>query len=342
MHPDALFVEASKLTDRKEDLFTLAVAACLGEEQALLRQFTRRILGRNLYQSSCTGRQLGVRTQVGHNSPRCVFDMVVYADERPVLVLEHKLLSPEGKSQLEKYLSTPRSIVPRVAYIAGYYANSLSVAGHARYVRHGSGRLHFVWSDFYDLFAGADGGSSHQPTGLRRAVKALFDRNLFQPSHWAVAGLKDEDPIRRDKADKRVAALVLPTRSALERMPFDYTTASSWSTASEFYATDGRSSRLAEIRLAPGVVPGALKLVFKCTSVTKAQDVRTRVERGMSARARRSSIIEYRHLGYSGRGVPHAIEILTPWSTIFGSAAERGRMAAALKRYVIGLATAAC
>jgi hypothetical protein len=336
MHPDSLFIEAAKLTSQKEDLFTLAVAASLGEDPYLLRRFLRTIVGASVYKRVPKGGRLAVRTQVGHKTPRCEFDMVIDVDGRPFLVLEHKLWSPEGSLQIDKYLSCPRSVVPRVAYIAGYYAKSVSGSENGRYIRHPSKRLHFVWSEFYDLFA----ASVDEASGLRRATKALFDKYLFQPTHWAVAGLRDHDANIRAKADERVTLLIKPTRRALEAQPFGYETGSSWKTNSEFYATLGNSRRLAEVRLAPGVIPGALKLVLKCTSKAKALEVRDRVVKTLPPSTGRSSIIEYLHLGYSGRGNPHAIQVLTPWSALLGryrSKREWPLMSKALKRHVVGI-----
>lgn len=344
MHPDFLFVEAAKLTGEKEDLFTLAVAASLGEDERLLRSFIRRIVGRAAYKKVRPGARLEVRTQVGHKTPRCFFDMVIDVNERPFLVLEHKLWSPEGALQINKYLSLPRKVVPRVALIAGYYAKAVSGSDNPRYIRHPSTRLHFVWSDFYDLFADMEPAALRKATGLRRATKALFDKNLFQPTHWAVAGLRNPDPSLRAKADDRVAMLTDPTRHALERRPFEYETGKSWKTKSEFYATDGSSNRLPEVRLAPGVLPGALKLVLKFTSKAKALEARKLVEKAMLPSSLRTSIIEYLHLGYSGRGNPHAIQVLTPWSTLFGryrAKKDWPLMADALKRHVLSIVSAA-
>ena len=233
MQPDSLFIEAAKLTSAKENMFTLAVAATLAEDPILLRGFLRRVVGRKTYGKIRSGARFSVRTQVPHKTPRCFFDMIIDVDDHPFLVLEHKLLSPEGELQIDKYLALPKGVVPRVAFISGYYAKSISGSESKRYLRHPTSRLHFVWSDFYDLFAGAGRSAAANKSGLRRATKALFDKNLFQPTHRAVAGLRDADPIARAKADEEAEKLTSPARRGLERSPFGYTTDRSWTSKNE-------------------------------------------------------------------------------------------------------------
>lgn len=346
MYPDTLFVEAAKLTRRGEDLFTLAVAATLGEDEHLLRAFLHILFGASLRDRVPAGAPLAVRTHVTHrrarDNSRHVPDMVVDVGGQPLIVLEHKLRAPEGASQVENYLSLPRKAAPHVAFIAGYYASTVSGADHPRYLRHPSGRLHFVWGDFYDLFVGTGAHADVSPSGLRRATAALFDAHLFQPAHWAVAGLRD--PERTKAADTAVAELLEPTRAALAHHSRGYEIAPSWRTASEFYAMHGHSERVPEVRVAPGVVPGALKVVLKATTKEHALEAKDRVMGGLPAATRRSSIAEYRHMGYSGRGNPHAVEVFTPWSVLLGrftSERERPQMAAALKRHIIGMVTLA-
>ncbi len=172
----------------------------------------------------------------------------------------------------------------------------------------------------------------------------MFDQYLFQPTHWSVSNLNDADPLVRKKADERVAKMFGPTMAALGTNSRGYYVASSWTSLSEFYATDGKSSRLPEIRVDPRHTPGALKVVLKCRSESDAERAHKRATDFLPGAVRRASIIPPpKNLGYSGRGNPYAVEILTPWSTLLGRYSSKKDLlsiGSALKRHVIGIVDA--
>ncbi len=167
--PAGLFVEAAKLTSRKEDLFTLALASALSESANMGRGFVEILFGAKTVQGvSLRSATLEFEIQV-IPSKECRLDMLIRMNGAALIALEHKLWSPEGNNQVSKYLCLPKRVAPLVAYVAGYYATRLSGVDIApkRYLRHPSKRLHFVWADFTIWSRGQDVGNAKIPPDFR-------------------------------------------------------------------------------------------------------------------------------------------------------------------------------
>jgi hypothetical protein len=116
-----------------------------------------------------------------------------------------------------------------------------------------------------------------------------------------------------------------------------YAVGPSWSSQSEIYAIYGKSKRVPEVRIDPRFNPGALKVVLKTSSKDRAEWIAVELQRGLSEPIKRCTIVQQKHLGYSGRGVPYAVEVLTPWCYLLGRYKHKNdtpKMATAIKRHI--------
>ncbi|HXC25554.1 MAG TPA: hypothetical protein VNU46_06540 [Gemmatimonadaceae bacterium] len=327
-----LFIRLSKLTPRREDFFTECLAATLRENPNLARRYVETLCGGAHFEGvNLRSASIDVETQWVSQDQTCRIDMRLHIGGRHIIAVEHKLLAPEGSAQLERYLGLPHKHVTHVAYITGYFAKApsgIQKAG-ARYLRPKGGHWHFLWSDFYHVF-------SPRETTLQRAMHELFDAWLFQPEHWYVGRLNSRDETERAAADRKFAKLLRPTIRTLEGRRWGYEVGPSWTSRSELYAIHGKSKRVPEVRIDPRFNPGALKVVLKTPSKNQATSIETQLK-NLPEPLRTCTIVRQKHLGYSGRGVPYAVEVLTPWSYLlrrYKHNRDATKMAAAIARHI--------
>jgi hypothetical protein len=184
---EALFVRLLKTAGLRddgcrEDFFTECLAATLSANPSFAVRFAERITG---WSALAEVGIAEVATQLRY--PGSQVDLVLTLGDGRRIGVEHKLYSPEGKGQLDKYLAL--DVFDAVAFVTAYASDiSDQVLADSRYVRPGGLQPHFLWSDFYDLVA-AEGGEEV----LRPALRCLFDHLNFQPPVAAVGDLESPD-----------------------------------------------------------------------------------------------------------------------------------------------------
>jgi hypothetical protein len=347
--PADLFVRLRALTRRREDLFTECLAAVLAEDLRLAREFVRILAGGNRIRGANIGTApIRIEPQRLFVEDGCRPDMIVRVGDAAVIGLEHKLLTQEGKDQIERYARLEG--FTHFAVIAARPAKSstgvLSLRKSGRLLAPAAKRDRFLWADFYDLIAAEGRWTRRRTTLLQQAMRALLDKESLQSTHPQVGYFEGNARVPNE-ADQRFYPLWETTIRGLKAPRRDWAVASSWAPGakSELWAEGGQSRRLTVIRLDPRFTPGNLRVLLKA----QTERARDSIERAVD----RAAIPFRRHVSIAGthlktsKGEPWAVEVLIPWRELFrqcrgpGVRKQRAQMERVLAKFVLSLVDAA-
>jgi len=343
-----LFVKLQGLTTSREDLLTYCLAAVLEEDQILARGFVSVLAcGKRLGGVNIGSATIGIETQCHFRGQGARVDMVIRVGPCITIGVEHKLLAPEGRDQVERYLAIPKAMLTYIAVITGRKtklgidaANSARV--RSRLLRPSATRNHFLWSEFYDLIANQR--STRRPLSpLRRAFVELLNANYLQAAHPLIGYVKHGDADEVERADARLFDLWRSTIRALERPKHGFDIFESMNSRSELYASAGDSRRpspLCEVRLDPRHSPGALRISLKSHSRAASDRVLTQLRRAKAIPHQRH--IELRqHLLKKGQvSGSWSVDVMIPWVALLGRCSTRKSVEPTLKRFVVALVEA--
>ena len=329
---DALLARLIKLTKRREDFITECFAAVLQADGRAARQYWRAITANGPKSLSRATGPISVETQksAGRGSSR--LDMVVGCGGRRIGV-EHKLMAPQGKGQLRKYVKLPGTDVSYVVLVTGGYQQvSTQVLSSRRYLRPSPTEDHFLWSDFYRLLQ----HSAARGYQIAKATIELFDKLGLQPTHPLIGDLRTADLSRRLKADQRLKKAWQPLVKTLRGKKWSVGSSIRRDRKSEVYVCFGPSSLLREVWLDPQSSPSSLRVRLKTSSRRKRDEILAAITRpGISIPYLQGLGPEPVRLPPSVRGNHWAVEFRAPWGQLLRHCRTRADLARRLRRFVL-------
>jgi hypothetical protein len=318
------FVTLWRFTDSKEDLFTECLAAALREDPAFTREYCVSIFGDAVADIKLLEADISIATQ--KNYPGCCLDMVLSLNGKVEVGMEHKLWSPEGKDQLDRYCALG---LHSVAFITGHAAEIRDkVLANPVYRRPSNGRAHFLWSDFYDVVQ----KHARKPNAatLTRSLLELFDHLGFNPPHPQIGDLLDKENRRN------FAKLWTPTKIALANRGWRQIMPGS---IAELYVDEGRSARVARAWIDPTWVPGVLRVRLTSMEGVSRDDI----ARAVSGAPFVTNDVHV-SAGVAARRVRNKefVEVAIPLKVLFGDADNAEQMSNRLGEFVLSVFDAAC
>ncbi len=327
---DALLARLIKLTKRREDFITECFAAVLQADGRAARQYWRAITANGPKSLSGATGPISVETQksAGRGSSR--LDMVVGCGGRRIGV-EHKLMAPQGKGQLRKYVKLPGTDVSHVVLVTGGYQQvSTQVLSSRRYLRPSPTEDHFLWSDFYRILLGSEARSYE----VAKATRRLFDRLGLQPTHRLIGDLRTADLNRRLKADQRLSKAWQPLAKTLHGKKWSVVPSLRRDRKSEIYICWSPSNLLRAVWLDPQSSPSSLRVRLKTRSRSKRDAMLAAITRpGISIPYLRGLSPEAVHL--PPQKWRWAVEFRAPWRQLLRNCHTQADLARRLRRFVL-------
>lgn len=329
---EALLARLIKLTPRKEDFITECFAAVLQADKHAANTYWR-ILTAGTGTSIRAARVEKIETQCRFGNGSACCDLVLQAGREHVAI-EHKIDAPQGRDQLVRYLSLPRTEVTRVALVASDYQKVSDAAViNRRYIKPTSGHSHFLWADFYPLLK----QSESRGCEVAAATRGLFDRLGFQPAHPLIGDLRTRDPDLRVRLDARLYAAWQPLLKTLQKEWEFADSCIRKDRKSEIYIWGGKTDELGEVWLDPFSNPGSLRIRLKSDARTKRDLIVERLEEG------RRLIPRGRYLRWQANPqTPYKqhfrwhVDARIPWRYLLAGA-DRRTMPPVIKKHVLAL-----
>jgi hypothetical protein len=332
---EKLFVRVRSLVGTsKENLLTECFASVLQADARAASEYWRRVTRGRPDLFGLKG-NVRVATQQSFAARSARIDMIVQRAGRTVGV-EHKIGSPEGNSQLKRYVSLPRAEAAAIAFVSqDYRVVAADVLRVRRYLRPSGRQPHFVWSQFYPLVE----TSAHRGSVLAAATLRLMEDFGLRPFHPLIGD------VRQAASDARLRKWYEPLVRSLRKRGWEYVRSSIRDTRkSEFWIEVGPSDTLDVVRLDPFSEPTSLLVVLKADSKRKRDAMLERLTRARRSWPRTMSEPVAERRPPTTNGYDWAINVRIAWEPLLrglskSSADERAPKA--IRRSILTLMKAA-
>lgn len=314
-----LFLEARRLTDRKEDMLTCFLAAAL-DDDLVFREAYADVVLTSLAGDGHVPCIQGVETQVWHADHHSQPDMMLTLDDGRRVACEHKIDAGEtiyeGILQLERYLS-----LPDVAAVA-YFRPSLRPPGAAvladpKYLRPANA-AHFLWRDLY-----APLGAGAHP--ICAWLRESFEKFGYTPAVPHLGDLYPNEDPEVQKNQVNFGKLWQSTRGHfIDELKFDV------GSRCELYLMPQTPCRVSMIWLDPRAVKGTHFRIRAYTDDVGLESVRSTMQAVESSLPVRMRLSE----GLRPNG-SWGVDLMTPLSDLLGDVLDAGEQEARLYAQVV-------
>ena len=325
---DDLFRKLMDLTGGKEDLFTACFAATLQENANLAKDVARILLcsaGKADIIIQTTEIKIDTQQILEGHTNSCI-DMIMTINGQVLIGIENKLFSPEGPSQLQKYLTLQ---IDYLAFITGDLRFNVSekVLQDVHYLKGSNGRDHFLWQDFYEVLKK---NSSPKDGNLDRLLLNLFERFGFSPPHPRFQDLNNPDREIAEKNQMEVAKLWDQTMIAFNRKGWKKIERAS---KVEVYISDGPIEKVKRIWLDPIWIPGSLRMRVSLSAGADLEPACSKLEKALKYIYPDISLKRSWKIG-KNQG-PGTLDIIIPMKELFNEMAKEEEMSNGLMEFTI-------